>query len=267
MKNAGWSKYAPEKFGAARQSFLEFGHAVFSEKLLAFFFHQSADSVLLERKYSPDVRSSDFGTSSPPAFVMNETPANATANDLATNNDITNTSAQASAFNPENSSTTTVHASASTTAGGTAFATASITTPEVQLSATASSPPQDLLPSNTAPNSLSSSSLTPPNTSRTGPPPAPNLSSQATAGTDLPGTGPGQANGLFVENAGIDHDQEDWFPTLKRLWPALQQDLGPDWKLCLARFVDYERHRGFSVSLLLLSPHCLFSPFCRRSRR
>lgn len=67
----------------------------------------------------------------------------------------------------------------------------------------------------------------------------------------LPGTGPGQINGLFSETAGIDHDKDEWTELLKRLWPLLQQDLGPEWELCLARFIDYECHCGFKVCLYI----------------
>lgn len=63
----------------------------------------------------------------------------------------------------------------------------------------------------------------------------------------LPGTGPGQKNGLFIENAGIDYDFEDWTNLLGKLWPSVQEDLGPEWQLCFARFINYERRCGFEV--------------------
>jgi hypothetical protein len=68
---------------------------------------------------------------------------------------------------------------------------------------------------------------------------------------DLPGTGPGLVNGLFAEQAGIDHDFDDWSKLLKKLWPALQSELDPEWNLCLARFIDFERCYGFEVHSII----------------
>lgn len=75
--------------------------------------------------------------------------------------------------------------------------------------------------------------------------------SQSTSSQELPGTGPGQVNGLFTDDAGVDHDLDQWTKLLVTLRPYLQDDLGSEWRLCFARFIDYERCRGFEASLRL----------------
>jgi hypothetical protein len=69
--------------------------------------------------------------------------------------------------------------------------------------------------------------------------------------TPLPGSAPGTVNGRWSESAGIDHDQDEWTPLMKGIWPDISADLGKKWKVCLAQFVDFERKCGFKVSSLL----------------
>jgi hypothetical protein len=75
------------------------------------------------------------------------------------------------------------------------------------------------------------------------------IDTQALSQQNIVGSAAGGAANQLSEHAGLQvtRDIEKWSPLLQRLWPLLQNDLGPQWGLCLARFVDFERHTGFLV--------------------
>lgn len=142
----------------------------------------------------------------------------------------------------------TASAVVSFNAGGIS-ATASLVTPESEMRASTSTAREGFTPSPTMPSPSSPPRL--PSSTNTA---RPSSNGDEIAIPALPGTGPSQVGGLFDENAGVDHDRDNWTTLLSKLWPSLQEDLGSDWKLCLARFIDYEKHCGFQViSFILLA--------------
>lgn len=252
ISNATWPRFDSDKFADAQLSFLEFGHAVFSKcsPITDAFYHLTD---ILDRRYVPGPVVSSVpelntnSTATPPAprtFSMVQFAPEPLDLSTGTPTDHANlvmpippipttpglATAHATVEFTSPGSSPSIRTSVSAPASGGAIATVSVTVPELQVTAQAGSLAQPGTPQ-TADASAGTQTPSQP----TGLP------------VKLPGSGPGQVNGMFDDDAGIDCDRDEWFETLKRLWPVICADLGPEWDMCLARYIDYERHHGFEV--------------------